>query len=249
MEEKEKKLTKMNRRLRRQVRGLKQQLTLQVAQATGDKPSPKTTPLKVKNIGGRKWWQVFLGLALLGGAILTAIIYMSNPNNMMLAVFFVALGGGGVLFLFIGLKKRDEGIKFVRPGSGKAPVKINANALNIYYGKDENGKVFCDRITFEEMAEKDIKSKHPQRCLDDGKWYYVHIYDPNKKELVPFTLPDTQYYDPREMVNPATMPATKKVLKPKPTLGEKLRPVLLVVAIGILGIIFIATGGTPPPGG
>lgn len=215
---------------------------------------------KVKRVGGRRWWPVYAGVGLFIITALIAKLYLDSNNNMILAVLFVMSGTGGFLFIYQGLKRRDEGYVFVKPGGEK--VTINANCLNIYYRKNEDGDIECDYIAFEEMIPPDkydamtdilpgqvrgeIVSKMPQRCLNDGKFYYVHIFDPNKDKYLPFKLPDTQYFDPREMVNPVTMPAVKRELKPIPTLGEKLRPALLLIGIAILSVLFIATGGPPP---
>lgn len=225
------------------------------------KPPVDNKP-QVKKIGGRRWWQIYVGIGLLIISAFIAKLYMDVPYNMIIAIFFVIFGASGFFTLYLGLKKRDEGYKFVKQGMEK--VKVNANCLNIYYKKDGNENIKCDRIAFEEMISPeiydemeavlpgqirgDIISEMPQRCLDDGKFYYVHIFNPELNKLVPFELPDIQYFDPREMVNPVMMPAVKKELKPIPALGEKLKPVLLLVGIGILSVLFIATSG-PPPGG
>lgn len=240
---------------------------LAAKRVVSEQPSEQSAQnLKAKRIGGRRWWPIYLGLGLLILTVLIARLYMGSNNNMILAVLFVMFGVAGILSIFLGFKKRDEGYIFVRPGGEK--VKINANCLNIYYALDENGKAVCDYIAFEEMipvaryeslekeglilpgqVKGDILSKMPQRCLDDGKLYYAHIFDPFQSKLMPFKLPDTQYFDPREMINPITMQAVKKELKPIPTLGERLRPALLVAAIAILSVLFIATGAPPAPGG
>lgn len=200
---------------------------------------------KVTKVGGRIWWQVILGIILLVVAAVFAMMYTKNMTNSFLAFGFVLSGGAAVLFLFMGLRKREEGMQLNRFGQGKKK-NFKANCLNIYYGYDaETKKYFCQRVAFEWMEPDKIKSESPQQCLDDGKWYYVHIFDPVKSQYLPFRLPDTQYYSPKEFVNPLVMPASRKVLKPKPSLGEKVRPILLVVAIGIMGLIFVITQPAP----
>lgn len=238
-----------------------------LAEKRGQVAQASTSELpKAKRVGGRKWWPIYAGIGLLIIAVLIAKLYLDSNNNMILAVLFVMFGASGGFSIFHGLKRRDEGYTFVKHGEEK--VNINANCLNIYYKKDESGAVKCDYIAFEEMippdkyeelkrkgeilpgqVKGDILSRMPQRCLDDGKFYYVHIFDPAKNEYTSFELPDTQYFDPREMVNPIIMPSVKKEMKPIPTLGEKLRPALLVIGIAILTVLFIATGEPPPAGG
>lgn len=200
---------------------------------------------KVTKVGGRIWWQVILGIVCLVVTVIFAMMYTKNMTNSFMAFGFVLSGGAAALFLFMGLRKREEGMQLNRPGYGKKK-NFKANCLNIYYGFDaDKQKYFCHRVAFEWMEPDQIKSGSPQQCLDDGKWYYVHIFDPVKKAYEPFKLPDTQYYSPKEFINPLVMPASRKVLKPKPGLGEKIRPMLLVIAIGVMGLIFVITQPAP----
>ncbi len=209
-------------------------------------PAPPAALPKIRKLGGRLWWQVAIGMVFIILDVFVARMYMQDNTNAFLAALFIIVGGTGIFFLYLGLHKREEGILLKGPGQGKKKT-YPANCLSIYYGYDtESKKYSCDSIKFEQLEPAQIKNNHPQQCLDDGKWYYVHIYDPLKKALIPFNLPDTQYYSPEEFCNPLNMPASRKELKPVVTLGEKLKPVLLVVAIGVLGLIMVMTN--KPPG-
>jgi hypothetical protein len=231
---------------------LKVKENIPVVEAVVSPPVQSDTPVaevselpKVKKLGGRVWWQVIVGIVFFVLTGIIGIAYTKNMTNSFLAFGFVVSGGIGILFTYMGLRKRDEGIQLRAGSSGKQKSYI-ANSMNIYYGYDEGTKkYYCDYIAFEQLEKGDIKAKHPQQCLDTGKWYYVHMYDPIRKELRPFVLPDKQYYSPVEFVNPLTMPASKKVLKPKQKLGEKLRPVLLLIALGIMVFAFVITAPTP----
>ena len=207
--------------------------------------TPAPAKEKIRKTGGRAWWWVALGIAVAVIDVFIARLYLSNMTNAVLAVGFIMFGGAAFLFLFLGLRKRDEGYIIQRPGQGKKVDK--ANCLNIYYGYDEAaGKMYCDCIKFEWFENNQIIARHPQRCLDDGKFYYPQIWDPKAKVFTPFVASDKEYYDPKELVNPLRMPASRKLLKPKTKMGEKLRPVLLVIAMGILVFAWIVTTPTAP---
>ena len=207
--------------------------------------TPAPTKEKIRKTGGRAWWWIALGIAAAVIDIFIARLYLSNMTNAVLAVAFILFGGAAFLFLFLGLRKRDEGYIIQRPGQGKKVDK--ANCVNIYYGYDElTSKIYCDCIKFEWFEPEQIVAKHPQKCLDDGKFYYLQVWNPKTKKFMPFVASDTQYYDPKEFVNPLRMPASRKILKPKTKMGEKLRPVLLVIAMGILVFAWIVTTPTAP---
>jgi hypothetical protein len=84
----------------------------------------------------------------------------------------------------------------------------------------------------------------PQQCLNDSKYYYVHKFNPEKGQLEQFTLPDQyDYYDPKEYANVLMVRAWRKLNERIASLWQKVAPGILVIAIIISGIIFIATTG------
>lgn len=262
-------LVKKNRKLRKQVKSLKEQITQ--AQVPADVPESVPEPadeyerLRVRKTGGRVWWQVGAGAGLAVAAILMLFLYTKSSNNMFLAIMFIVFAGGAFTLILMGLRKRDEGM-FLKPSKKKIfcelceqvydPVeqhaecphtKIVPNCLNIYYGWDEaKQEHYCDRIAFEEMKKSEIVTKHPQRCLDDGKWYYVQIHDGKENKFIPFYIPDMIYYSPKEFPNALQMPLSRKYAKPRATLGEKLRPIVIVAILGIEAFIMLISA---TPGG
>ena len=210
---------------------------------------PPELPLalpKVKRVGGRSWFLLGISAGSLVLSALMAVLYLQARDNVVIATLFLLFGMAALLTFYFGIQKRQEGISFVRPGSEQKI--LNANCLNIYLGYDgEEKRYYCDSIEFEEMKPREIVSKHPQQCTNDKKWYYVHLYHPNKQILVPLVLPDMRFYPPEEMANVVSMPACRKVLRPRLKGGEVLKPVLGLVGIGILIFAFLVT--TPPAGG
>lgn len=206
------------------------------------KPEAK---MKVKEIGGRRWWLVYLGGGLILLGIIGFVIFAGNPSAMVIGVpsIFFILGGG--LCVWQGMEKKETGIILLPGGSKKTGQKqkpIAANCLNIY----------PDKMAFEENPEDELAG-HPRKCLNDNKYYFINIWDTawsNPKpigKLTQFLLPDTQYRDPRVFALNLRIPAHRKLAQRKASTLEKLSPFILVAAIVIVGIIMIAM--SPSPGG
>lgn len=187
---------------------------------------------EIKKAGGRRWWMVGVGVALIVLALFLATMWGQNRDNMLLALLTIMMLPGGALLAYRGFKKTDSGI-IISPGSGEK-ITGPVNSLNIY----------PDRIAFTWL---ETPQGQPQQCLNDHQYYYVHIFDESSGNLKPFTLPDTRYRDPREFANVINLPANRRLLRRKVSLAQKIAPWALVVAMAIMGFIFIATA--PPPGG
>ena len=207
---------------------------------TVNKSVPK---LKVKEVGGRRWWLAGIGGGLVLVGIVGFVIFAANPGAMVIGVpsIFFILGGG--LCVWQGFEQRETGIILI-PGGAKKPGQkqkpIPANCLNIY----------PDKIAFEELPEDELVG-HPRKCHNDGKYYFVNIWDTaweNPKpagKLVQFLLPDTQYRDPRVFALNLRIPAHRKLAQRKASLMEKLSPIIIVVAMVVIGIVMIAMNPTP----
>lgn len=211
----------------------------------------------VKKVSGRRMWLFWPGLVSLAIAVLIFIGFLKDPSNQFLAILFVVIGGFGGAMAWFGIKKREEGVKFIDPKKpAEKPFKGLANCLNIYYRKDKKGKVECDRIVFEKLPDETLaKMKEEgrlgkyQRFRNDGNYYFVHGQDPDDGMLYPLRLPDTVYFSPRELINVVTMPASHKYAKPKSTMMDKLKPAMLLIGIGIIALLMVVTNGSPKPEG
>ena len=81
-------------------------------------------------------------------------------------------------------------------------------------------------------------------CVNLKKSFYVNIEDAASKKLVPFVLPDQQYYDPNVFAQRVLgLPAHRKIFERKLKLMQKLKTALLVMAIGIVWLLILTTGG------
>jgi hypothetical protein len=220
-------------------------------------PAPTLTSAvpRVKKIGGRRMWLFWPGLAVLSLAIIIFVVYMKEPSNQFLGLVFVFVAAAGGTMTWFGLKKREEGVKFIDPKKpDEKPLKGLANCLNIYYRKDKKGKVECDRIVFEKMPDDELAKMREegrlgkyQRFRNDGNYYFVHEQSPDDNLLYPFRLPDTVYYSPRELINVVTMPASHKYAKPKATMMDKLKPAMLLIGIAIVAFLMVITSAPPAP--
>lgn len=198
---------------------------------------PKATP-RVKQTSGRRWWLVWLGLAAFIFGIYFMLQYPDNPTlmNQILSIAGLVIGATGVWY---GLKRHERTI--ITDTSGKVIKQKDLNAVNFYAERGDDGKVRATLVRFEHM---DDPEGIPRRLKNDGKLYYVNIWDVEKKALVPFHTPDIwQYYPPYEFARVLTLPAHKRMFTRRPNLFEKVRPWIMIAAIIIMAIIQVVVGG------
>ncbi len=115
-----------------------------------------------------------------------------------------------------------------------------------HLGKQEKKQVnslciYPTKVIFEDVHEP---GGFPWECTNDGKKYFVNIWDGATKRLVPFILPDQQFYDPGVFAERVlALPAHRKIFARKPTLFQVLKTGLLVLAIGIMFVLILTTTG------
>ena len=186
---------------------------------------------KIKIIPGRQLLYVIGGVASFGAGIGFGFLWFQS-QNVVLALLTILPIGLGILLVIKSFQTGDEGIILTPEGSVASGV---ANSLNIYAKTDTETKaVIPERITFETM---DKPEGHPQRCRNDNKYYYVHIFDILKGKLVPFKLPDAKFCPPTQLRISATMQANQAYFQPIPNLFQKVAPWLLVVVIVVLVLL------------
>lgn len=208
-----------------------------------EKPKPK--PVQIKEVGGRRWWLVGIGVLMVLVGLAGFVYFVGHPNNF-IGMAAIASLFGGCAVVWWGLQNREAGMVITQAGKKVKKVEVNANSLNIYYG---NPGV----VKFEELSESELLGT-PHKCRNNNKYYYVHIsdcaYSVKKPEpdckLIEFNLPDTQYRSPGEFALNLSIPAHRRLAQRKSTLLEKISPIIIVAAIIISGVIWIAT--TPAPG-
>lgn len=183
---------------------------------------------------------------LIGGSI----AYMGNnaDSAMLIVAGFIFLVGGVVLIV---IRHKTSSIDYE-----PAQVKIEGEAGEareaiVKKVSNEKGKILINSLN---IYPDEVKFENtynpiglPWKCLNDGKEYYVHDWDPKQNKLVAFTLPDDDenkmYYDPAEFANPVTMPSYKKYLTSSMTTMQKISVGLLLICIvgELIGIV--AVGG------
>lgn len=168
-------------------------------------------------------------LAVVGLAMF--IVYFFTQNMVIGAPSIFMMGGGFFIFRYFWARTEDvvtEHIGEVKKGQ--------VNSLCIYE----------DKLVFEDVANP---AGYPWECLDDHKKYYINIWGTawgqGIQELVPFVLPDQQYYDPIVFAERVlALPAHRKIFMRKEKLLQKLKTVMLVAAIGIVWLLIITTTGS-----
>lgn len=189
------------------------------------KSEVKPVKLVKKTYTRRLIMLVIAGILISVGLVFFAI-YFFTLNMVFGASFIFLIGGGVVLFKYYWGKTDDAVIQHIGEVN-----KAQVNSLCLYR----------DRIAFENINEP---SGYPQQCLNDKKHYFVNIWDEATKRLVPFILPDQQYYDPGVFAERVLeLPAHQKIFARKPNLFQKIKTGLLVLAIGIVWLLILTTTG------
>ena len=151
-------------------------------------------------------------------------IYFITMNMAFGAPSVFMIAGGFFLFKYYWSKSGDVVTEHI--GEVK---KVQVNSLSIYQNK----------VVFEDVHEP---AGYPWECLNDHKKYYVNIWDLAIKKLIPFVLPDQQYYDPVVFAERVlALPAHRKIFRRKEQLFQKIKTALLVVAILIVFFLILTT--------
>lgn len=171
---------------------------------------------------------IMLGISgtMIGIGVLFFMMYFFTLNMILGGIGLFIGAGGAILFYYYWNQNRDAIVKLV----GETP-KEEVNSLTIYQ----------DHIVFENVHKP---GGFLWQCINDGKHYFVNWWNPVKKLIEPFVLPDQQYYDPQVFAERVlTLPAHRKIFTKKQDLLHKLRPVFLfVIAVAIWILIMTTTG-------
>jgi len=200
----------------------------------------KDNRLKVNN--RNKWLMVGSGGVLCVVAIGMLVVYIGNPQQMVMGAVGVFGLIDGAVVVYLGLKRGEVVTHAAIMGRD---LISDANTLLVQR----------DRLEYANVDQKLIPEDYQWRkCRNDGIFYRVLIQaidnaksavEYNGRTFNEFILPDTQYRDPREFANNLNIPSHRRLAKRKATLIQNIAPWILVVAIIIMGIIFVMN--TPPP--
>lgn len=185
-----------------------------------------------------KYWKQSLyvvgGLLVLVVGYFCALLWSGQRDNIFLTIGIIVIWPGGVYLLYRGMRSPERDVVIV--GSDKPSIG-EVNSLNIYAKMNKDtGKLYPEKVTFEMLLHPEGQ---PQQCTNNGKWYYVHIWDIAKRRLKPFALPDSQYFDPREFANVIMMPAHKRLFERQASMFQKIAPWIMVFAFfgSIIGMV------------
>ena len=187
-----------------------------------------------------------MGLVLLG--LWSMIVWGQNRDNILFALGGIGIPVGAYLAYWI-IAKRESDVVIVLPGGmmeggGRKKKWAPANSVNIFARMDEETeKIHPEAIHFS-WVDKPLGQ--PQQCINDGKWYFVHIFDLKTKQLKAFMLPDNQYFDPGEFANVIKMPAHRRLFAQTTSMFQKVAIGMMVLALVIEGVVLIAVKS---PGG
>lgn len=205
--------------------------------------SKKNTDLMKRDDKGqpefnKKYTRRFYLLLLAGVMVLIGIVGFIGyalTMNMVFGASAVVIGlGGGVLFYYQWNSKSGE-VLTIEKFQSTIPENKVANSLNVYR----------DRVVFEYV---DKPEGFPYECTNDHRKYFLNTSMENWNEkqtgLIPFTLPDNQYYDPQVFAErPLSLPATRKVMRRREKLSGAVKTAILAVVILILWILIVTTTG------
>lgn len=207
------------------------------------------------------WYWVLMGGGI-GSLILSFIIgsyWFTNPPNTFVGLLVVVLLAAGIVLVRRQIKHRhDRGSKTPAVvvnvdmaagdlGDVKVAQKVSGNglvpnSLCIYASYDEDvGAVVPRGVVFQHV---DNPMGQPQRCINLGKDFYVHIFDIDKQKLVPFVLPDRKFTDPMILARYLGLPAQRKYLRNRDSLLKYVGPGLLLIGVigGFIAIIALSGG-------
>jgi len=197
--------------------------------------------IKEKLLKNKKQWAYLIGgiVCVIFGFFI-ASIWGTQRENMGLALMAIALWAIGAFMAYRGFKQiGDTDVVIVGTKKPDTPV----NSLNIYAKKDKTtGTIYSEKIVFE-MVEEPLGQ--PQQCTNNGRWYYVHLWNIETEALEAFALPDSQFFDPREFANVIKMPAHNKLFERQISTFQKVAPWIMVAAFGIsiLGLVMTTPVG------
>lgn len=155
------------------------------------------------------------------------VIYFFTNNIAIGAPSVFMMAGGFLVFKYYWSRTEDVVTEHI--GEVK---KEQVNSLCIYPTK----------VVFEDVVNPE---GYPWECLDDHKKYFVNIWDLATKRLIPFVLPDQQYYDPVVFAERVlALPAHRKIFRRKEQLFQKIKTALLVVTILIVFFLILTTSGS-----
>jgi len=174
----------------------------------------------------RKYRIILPVSAIILGVLLIVLFFTAKLSGILFVVAILLITVGGILLKrWWGTVGEDEDRVIITDKK----VTKSANSLNIY----------PDKILFE-MVDK--PQGQPWKCENDGKSYFIHIWNEEQEELIEFKLPDQAYLDPQLLATRVLeLPAHRRIFRRKQTLLQQLSPMMAALGVVIMWIIIITT--------
>lgn len=192
------------------------------------------------------WWRVAAGIAFLIVGLISGSVYMNNIQNM-LAAFGMIIGfAASGAFIYWSFNRQSSGFIMA-----KRKVTGNENAIVHFAKRNGNGKYvpICTKFVYLAKPPRGARLHH---LINLGKHYYelkTGLKENGKRGLIPVLLPDKKPFPPSKYAIAATMQQYKDAIEyVPPSVMQKVGPVAIVIAMGVVGLLIIVTtgGGATP---
>ena len=194
---------------------------------------------KAKRLIPISWRKIIPGVVLLAiGAMVGAIYFLDRTNIFAGMVTALAIASGGFL-IYRGIKMAESGFSFEQKKSTG-----RENTIIVFARRGLNASKDVPIII------KFVELKHPPKSArlhyvrNLKKHYYEIFNNTGDKILEPVKLPDKKSFPPELFKIPAVMQTYKDAIEySPPTMLQKIAPGILLLAMGLVGILMVMTGG------
>jgi len=196
---------------------------------------------KTKRVINVSWWQLLLGVVLLGFGVMVGIAYFNNSRNISLGFLTVLAIAPGVILVYISIKAGEIGFAF--SNKGRKQYRGDENAIVLFAKRSQNGKDIPVCISF--LKLNNIPKDARLHYFRNYKKHFYELYNnTTTKKLEPVVLPDKKPSPPELFKIAAVMQPYKACMDYNPpTLIQKVAPGILLGAMGIVGLLMLITGG------
>lgn len=174
----------------------------------------------------RKYKIVFPIAGIVIGILLIILFFSAGLSGIMFVIALVML-----VLSAIFLKKWWGSI-----GEDESRVIVTDKTT---YKSAECMNIYPDKVIFENMTKPEGQ---PWKCENNGKSYFIHIWNEENKRLTEFNLPDQAYMDPQLLATRVLeLPAHRRIFRRKQTLLQQLSPMMAALGVIIMWIVIITT--------
>jgi len=195
---------------------------------------------KAKRVIPVSWRRLIPGVASIGIGIASGSVYLNDYANMFMGVVSAVAFAAGLFLVYGSFKSSEAGFTF-----SKKKYTGRENAI-ILFAKSNPG--ITDKAV--PVILRFVEIKHPPsgarlHYLKNTKRHYYELFNNlETKKLEPVVLPDKKSFPPEQFQIPAAMQLYKDAIEySPPTMFQKIAPGVILLGMGIVGLLMIATGG------